>query len=378
MFPRLLKQALLNDAFCGKALIVVGARQVGKTTLVKEVAETLAKRRNTNICFIDGEDPDERERINNKGKKHLQKVIGAARILVIDEGQKVPTIGQTVKLLVDTYKKDLQIFVTGSSTFHLLDSTQEPLTGRKFVHNLYPLSLEERFGRESYRAQQELAEILMYGSYPEIVSNKSFEQKKQTLKEHASSTLYQDIVELSDVRNPDVVPPLLKALALQIGSLVSHTELSSLLGVEKSTITRYINLLRKNFIIFTLPPYTTKKRKELSKMHKVYFYDVGIRNAVLENFSPLENRNDVGALFENFVIAERMKWREYHGKSAYQYFWRTYDGAEVDLVEEHSGELHGYECAWGRKKSAPEKWLKYPKSSYTVINRENVADFLFS
>ena len=220
--------------------------------------------------------------------------------------------------------------------------------------------------------------MLIFGSYPEIVKRKSFEEKIQLLRELSTSYLYKDILEFQQVKNPNLINKLLKALALQIGQEVSYNELSSLLEVDKSTIERYVDLLEKCFVIFRLSPYTQNKRKELSRLRKIYFYDLGIRNAIINNFNFLDSRDDIGRLFENFMIVERLKYREYHQIYADQYFWRTYDGSEVDLVEEREGKLFGYEFKWKDKKwsKEPLKFLEYKNSMYKVITSKNLDDLI--
>lgn len=375
---RRIREEIYADSFQGKVAILVGPRQVGKTSLLTSIAQQLAEEGNKKILFINGDDPKDRELISDKSLDFLRKLIGNADIVLIDEGQKVKSIGQTLKLLVDFYAKKKQIFVTGSSTFNLLDSTQEYLTGRKFVYHLYPFSFEEIFSEKNYlKIQKNLEDLLIFGSYPEVFLQNSYEGKLKRLKEISSSYLYKDILEHQNIKNPDLLFKLLKALSLQIGAQVSANELSNLIGVDKNTIERYIDLLEKNFIIFRLSPYSSNKRREISKLKKVFFYDLGIRNSVINNFNFLDQRNDTGVLFENYMILERLKMRQYHNIYANQYFWRTYDGAEVDLVEEKDGALFGYEFKWTAKNArCPKKWLSYPNSSFEVFHKENLDEFL--
>ncbi len=377
LLPRILETKLKKDSFKGKALILVGPRQVGKTTLIKEILRKTYK--NVKIKSLNCDNPRDLEVLEEKDLEYLENVIGDSKILFIDEAHKVPNIGQTLKILVDHYGKRVQIFVTASSSFNLLDKTQEPLTGRKFVYNLYPLSLEEIYPEKDYlKIQKELESLLIFGSYPEVVKKRTFEDKIQLLRELSTSYLYKDILEFQQVKNPNIINKLLKALALQIGQEVSYTELSSLLAVDKNTIERYVDLLEKCFVIFRLSPYTQNKRKELSKLRKIYFYDLGIRNAIINNFNSFDSRDDIGKLFENFMIVERLKYREYHQIYSDQYFWRTYDGSEVDLVEDRGGKLFGYEFKWKEKKwsKKPLKWLEYKNSSYDVITKENLNKFI--
>lgn len=377
LYTRLLEKKLMKDSFKGKALILTGPRQVGKTTLIKEILKTYT---NIKIKSLNCDNPRDLESLEEKDLEYLENIIGNSKILFIDEAHKVPNIGQTLKILVDHYQKKLQIFVTASSSFNLLYKTQEPLTGRKFVYNLYPLSIEEIYLEKDYlKIQKELEHLLIFGSYPEVVKKRAFEEKIQLLRELSTSYLYKDILEFQQVKNPNLINKLLKALALQIGQEVSYTELSSLLEVDKNTIERYVDLLEKCFVIFRLSPYTQNKRKELSKLRKIYFYDLGIRNAIINNFNFFDLRDDIGKLFENFMIIERLKYREYHQIYADHYFWRTYGGSEVDLIEDRSGKLFGYEFKWKEKKwsKKPLKWLEYKNSSYNVITKNNLEKFIF-
>ncbi len=376
MYKRILQKNIAAKFFKGKVLIIVGARQTGKTTLCLELIKKFAKK---DVRFFNCDNPSDREMLDNKDLEFLKQLIGQAKVIFIDEAQKIASAGETLKLLVDFYKKKKQIIVTGSSSLNLLDSTQESLTGRKFVYRLFPLCLEEIFPDKNYlRVIKRLEDLLVFGSYPEVVSQKSFDDKKDLLKELASSYIYKDILGFQDVKSPDVLIKLLKALALQIGSQVSYNELADIVQIDKKTIERYIDLLEKNFVIFRLKPFTKNKRREIAKLKKIYFYDTGIRNALISNFNFLDSRKDIGELWENFVIAERMKFRAYHQIEAEQYFWRTYDGSEIDLIEERGGELRGYEFKWQglsiRGKRAAFPWLNY----YQIINKKNLASFCFN
>ncbi len=310
----------------------------------------------------------------------LRQLVGSSSIVLIDEAQKVENIGNTLKLMVDFYGKKKQIVATGSSSLNLLDRTQEPLTGRKYVYTLFPLSVQEIYPVDDYlKLQKELESFLVFGMYPEVISQPSFQAKEELLRELSSSSIYKDILEMQEVKGSDVLVRLVKALALQIGSEVSYSELSRLIGIEKKTVERYVDLLEKNFVTFRVPPYTRNKRREISKLRKIYFYDVGIRNAVINNFNFLENREDAGVLWENFLFVERMKYRAYNQIYATQYFWRTYDGSEVDLVEEREGKLYGYEFKWKKRRKRvglPRTWLEYPKSSHAIIARDDLKGFV--
>lgn len=378
MYERLLQKTIEQKFFKGKIIIITGARQTGKTTLALELIKRFSRKE---VRLFNCDNPTDRQELYNKNLEFLKQLIGDAKIVLIDEAQKVENIGEVLKLLIDFYKKKKQIIVTGSSSVNLLDNTQEPLTGRKYVYNLFPLTLEEIFSQKNQlKILKELESLLVFGSYPEVVSQKSFNDKQELLQELTSSYIYKDILEFQQIKNSDVLLRLLKALALQIGSQVSYSELANTVGIDKKTVERYINLLEKSFVIFRLSPYTKNKRREIAKLKKIYFYDLGIRNAIINNFNFFENRNDIGDLWENFIIAERMRYRSYHKIYANQYFWRTYDGSEMDLVEERGGKLNGYEFKWdkkrAKKKQCPLSWLDYPKSSYKIISNRDLKKFV--
>lgn len=377
MYKRIIQNQIKAKFFKGKAIIIVGARQTGKTTLALELIGRYGKNA---VRIFNCDNPTDRELLSNKDLEFLQKIIGKARIVFIDEGQKADTIGQTLKLLVDFYKDKKQIIVTGSSSFNLLDKTQEPLTGRKFVFNLFPLSVEEIYPeKNTLKILKELEPRLIYGSYPEVAAKESFTEKEEALREISASYLYKDILESSQIKNSSALIGLLKALALQVGSEASYTELANVIGSDKKTVERYIDILEKNYIVFKLPPYAKNKRKIISKLKKIYFWDTGVRNAVINNFNFLSSRDDAGALWENFIIAERLKYQAYHKLYRDNYFWRTYDRAEIDLVEEKEGKPAGYEFKWksGKKKTgAPAQWQDYSGSSYKVITPNDLDGFV--
>lgn len=377
MFERILQKELLKKLFKGKAIVMAGARQTGKTTLIESLIKQTNHKNNTILFNCDNY--DDREKLNNVNLTFLENLIGNNKIIFIDEGQKVETIGQTAKLLVDYYKNKKQVIITGSSALNLLYKTQEPLTGRKFVYNLYPLSMEEIYTESKLqKLYKELEMNLIYGTYPDIVNQHSFKEKKEVLKEITTSYLYKDILEHENVKSSSILIKLLKALSLQIGREVSYHELSNIIGIDLRTVERYIDLLEKNYIVFRLLPYSTKKRREITKMNKVYFYDLGIRNTLIDNLNTLENRNDTGLLFENFMIVERLKHREYHQIYSSQYFWRTYDGSEVDLIEERDGKLYGFEFKWkaGKYAREPLKWLEYKNSLFKIITKMEIPRFI--
>ena len=368
---RTIEESIRENFFKGKIIILAGPRQVGKTTLVEHILENYS-----NIISFNGDNRKDGSTLARNDFAFLDKLIGEKEIVFIDEAQKVEEIGNTLKLLVDNYGEKKQIIATGSSSLNLLSNTSEPLTGRKYVYELYPLSVGEIYSqRHPLDLDKELENLLIYGSYPDIY-NGSLEVKEDHLVEISKSYLYKDILELEEVRNSSSIDKLLSALALQIGSEVSLRELSNLLNLHIRTIERYIDLLEKNYVIFRLSPYYTNERKVLSKQNKIYFYDLGIRNALINNFNPLSKRNDRGSLWENFLIIERMKLNTYTNRHVSKFFWRTYDGAEVDYIEKYADSLDGFEFKWSKVKNAPKSWMEYPNATYQLVNIDNYKEFL--
>jgi uncharacterized protein len=368
---RTIEKSIRKDLFKGKIIILAGPRQVGKTTLVKHLLTDY-----TSVITFNGDSRKDRNSLAKNDFEFIDKLIGENEIVFIDEAQKIEEIGNTLKLLVDNYEEKKQIIATGSSSLNLLSNTSEPLTGRKYVYELYPLSVTEIYSqRHPLDLDKELENLLVYGSYPDIYSG-SLRVKEEQLLEITRSYLYKDILELEDVRSSSSIDKLLSALALQVGSEVSLRELSNLLNLHIGTVERYIDLLEKNYVIFRLPPYYTNERKVLSKQNKIYFYDLGIRNALINNFNPLSKRNDRGALWENFLIIERMKLNAYTKRYVSRFFWRTYDGAEVDYIEKYADSLDGYEFKWSKERNAPKTWFEYPNATYKLINKENYKEFL--
>lgn len=376
MYNRIIEKSLKYSFFKEKIVIITGARQTGKTTLIMKLINEISSMQ---AKLFNGDNPDDRELLSNKSLEFLEKLVGGAKIIFIDEGQKVETIGQTLKLLIDRYKKEKQIIVTGSSSFNLLDKTEEPLTGRKIVFRLFPLSLEEIYqDKDLGKIIKNLEQFLVFGNYPEIVGKNSFIEKRKALAEISSSYLYKDILEFQGVKKSDALIKLLKAISFQIGSEVSYTELASISGLNKKTVESYIDILEKNYIIFRLSPYARNKRKIISKLKKIYFYDLGIRNSVINNFNLLSDRNDIGVLWENFMAVERLKYQHYHDIYAENYFWRTYDGSEVDWVEEQNGKVSGHEFKWSRKSKKRESifWKEISKKPVKIITPQNLDEFV--
>ena len=371
MIERYIGENIKRDFFRGKAIILTGARQIGKTTLV----EDLLKEKDSVLKF-NGDNIGDRQILEEKSFERLDSIVGGYKYIFIDEAQKFNNIGDILKLFVDNYKDKKQVIATGSSSLNLLSNTSEPLTGRKFVHNLYGLSITEISPElNALKIENILPDLLVYGAYPEVFTS-SIEDKRRILEEISSSYLYKDILELENVKNPATLGKLLSAIALQLGSEVSLNELSNLVNLDVKTVERYIDLLEKNYVIFRLPPYYTNKRKTLSKLNKIYFYDLGIRNSLINNFNDIDKRNDIGGLWENFLILERLKFRKYNDIPTTQFFWRTYDGAEVDLVEDRDGLLWGYEFKWGNEHTSLKSWREQKNTKYEVINRENFINFV--
>ncbi|MHB1326388.1 MAG: ATP-binding protein [Thermoleophilia bacterium] len=356
-----------------KAVILYGARQVGKTTLVKKIIEDSSSR----SLYLNCDEPDVRGSLTQKNSTELKQLVGDHALVVIDEAQRVLNIGLTLKLLIDNFP-GVQVLATGSSSFELSNRIKEPLTGRKIEFHLFPLSVTEMLqDHAEIEITRLLESFLRFGMYPEVVTS-PFSETAQVINEIAESYLYKDILDYQTLKKPELLEKLLTALALQIGQEVSYTELANRLGVDKFTVEKYISLLEKTFIIFPLRPYSRNLRKEIGKKRKIYFYDQGIRNSIIKNFNSLDVRNDIGALWESFLMAERVKSHSAGSRSVNQHFWRTYDMKEIDLVEESGGTLTGYEFKWGKGKLKQQReFLKtYPGSSIHLINQENFLDFV--
>jgi len=371
---RRLEKEIKENLFKGKVIVIYGARQVGKTTLVKKIAEDFGEP----YTYLNCDEMDVLRKFQAADNSEaLKQIIGHQRLVVIDEGQRIKNISLKLKLLVDAYPEK-QIIATGSSSFDLSNEINEPLTGRNFEFWLFPLSLTEIYNKEKkLEFERKLENLLVYGSYPEIYQLESEELKSQRIKYLASNYLYKDILKFSNIKSSEIVLKLLQTLALQIGQEVSYNELANLIGVGKQTVADYINLLEKAFIIFRLSPYSGNLRKALSKLRKIYFLDLGIRNAIINNQNQLNLRNDVGKLWENFVIAEKYKQQFGLGFKTNYYFWRTYDKQKVDLVEEKGGQLLGWEIKWISKgKKAPKAWRSYKNSTWQIIDKNNYLEKL--
>ncbi|MDR0907329.1 MAG: ATP-binding protein [Rikenellaceae bacterium] len=373
MIKRILEKSILSDLRKKKVILLLGARQVGKTTMLEDIVESKAK-----TLSINCDDLDDRLMIEERSSTELRHLISPYEIVFIDEAQRVKNIGLTIKMIGDLKNVDTRVIVTGSSSLELTDEINEPATGRTIEHKLYPFSLTELAAETSQREEGRLLEQRMiYGLYPEIVTDPS--DAKRNLVSLTNNYLYKDLFSFKGIQKPDVLQKLVRALALQLGSEVSYNELANLLGIDKETVENYIGLLEKCFVVFRLESFSRNMRNEIKKGKKIYFCDNGVRNAVISNFAPLELRTDVGALWENLMVSERVKRNSYAGSYAQLYFWRTHDQKEIDLVEEQDGILSTFEIKYNtRAKAKPPKAFaeNYPNSTWQVVTPENFWEFV--
>ncbi len=370
MITRTITAKIQSKLGKGKAIILLGPRQVGKTTLIQKILS------DKEHLFLDADDPTIRALLTNPNTAQLRSIIGTEKIIFIDEAQRIPNIGVTLKIITDQFKK-VQLVVSGSSAFDLNNALNEPLTGRKWTYTLYPISwleLEESIGFVA--AQQQLELRLLYGMYPDVINNLG--EENELLKNLAESYLYKDILAFSNIRKPEVLEKLLKALAFQMGNEVSYNELSGLLGIDKNTVSNYIDILEKAFVIFKLKSFSGNLRNEIKTNQKIYFIDNGIRNMLIGNFSPLTQRQDVGALWENFLISERHKKIAYDGNLAQPYFWRTTAQQEIDYVEKNQDNLSAFEIKWNEKAKVkiPRLFVETYNTEIKIITKANFQEFL--
>ncbi len=373
--PQKLLEKIKKFGKPNKVVVIYGPRRCGKTTLLNKFLEQV----NEEYLLVQGDDIFIREDLGSQSIEKLKKFIGKHKLLIIDEAQKIPNIGLNLKLMVDSIK-DIKILVSGSASFDLYRQVGEPLTGRKVTFCLYPLSQIELSQIEKFHeTEANLESRLIFGSYPEVILAEDNQRRISYLKELVSSYLYKDILELDGLKHSDKIVKILQLLAFQVGNEVSYSEIGSQVGLNKKTIERYLDLLEKVFVIFKLGALSRNPRKEISKSPKYYFYDLGIRNTLIGNFNPISMRNDVGTLWENYIIYERLKKQAYSSIYANNYFWRTYTQKEIDFVEEREGKLFGYEFKWNKNKPVkePKEWHKtYPNTEFKVINPENYLDFI--
>jgi predicted AAA+ superfamily ATPase len=373
MVKRFLKDLISKDLFKKKAVIIYGARQVGKTTLVNELVKSLDEP----VLFLNGDDADIRHLFSDFSASKFIPVIGNHKIVVLDEAQRIPDAGLVIKIITDNFKNS-QLIVTGSSAFDLANRIKEPMTGRKFEFFLHPFSFSEMVDYHGFLTEKRLLEHRMiFGYYPEVALNSG--EEVRILKSLASDFLYKDLLNLDHIKKPVLLEKILKALALQIGNEVSYHELAQLLDSDKGTIEKYIDLLEKAYIIFKLNGLNRNVRNEIKKGKKIYFYDNGIRNAILGNFLPLNSRVDTGSLWENFIVSERAKLLSNGIDDVRIYFWRTTQKQEIDYIEEKHGTLHAYEFKWNpRKKPMFSRTFSngYPGSVFKMISPDNIHEFL--
>lgn len=370
MITRTLTSVVSNKVGKGKAIMIVGPRQVGKTTLIQE------QLKNTDYQFFDGDDPTVRTLLNTPNTEKIKNLIGDKKVVFVDEAQRIKGIGLTLKIITDQFK-DVQLWISGSSSFTLFNELSEPLTGRKWEYEMLPISWEEYQNHIGYlKAEQNLENRLIYGFYPDVINN--IGEEREILKNLVNSYLYRDVLAYAEIRKPEVLEKLVQALALQIGSEVNFNELSQLIGVDRNTIQRYVEVLEKGYVIFRLGSYSKNIRNELKKSKKIYFYDNGIRNMIVGNFNPLNLRSDIGELWENFLVSERIKQNKYKLTLAQPYFWRTTQQQEIDYVESLNQKLYGYEFKWNPKKKGnlSKTFIEKYKAEGKIINRDNFREFV--
>lgn len=354
----------------GKVIVLIGPRQVGKTTLINFILK------DKDYLFLDGDDNTVADILANANTENLKSIIGNYKYVFIDEVQRIPNIGLKLKIMVDQIK-DVQVIVSGSSSLDINNVTQEPLTGRKFEFQMFPVSWQEFENSVGYiKAQQQLEIRLLYGMYPDVINN--FGAEYEILKNLVSSYLYKDILALAGIRKSDVLEKILRALALQIGSEVSYNEIAQLVGVDKNTVNNYINLLEKSYVVFRLTSFSKNIRNEIKANKKIYFYDNGVLNMLIGNFTTFQLRQDKGALWENFLVSERMKQLSYKQSIAKSFFWRTTTQQEIDYIETNADEVSAYEFKWATNKKVklPKSFMDAYNPGFLVVNKDNFREFL--
>ncbi|RUA23860.1 MAG: ATPase [Bacteroidetes bacterium] len=371
---RILQDELVKKLHRSKAIILLGARQVGKTFLLNELCDKF-----DNYLWLNADEEKTRHLFDDISTARLKTIIGQHKVVIIDEAQRITNIGIKLKLITDQIK-DVQLIATGSSSFDLANKINEPLTGRKFDFQLFPISFEEMVNHHGMLDEMNLLEHrLVYGYYPDVINDKGNEQ--EVLNTLTNSYLYKDIFIWNKIKKSDKIVKLLQAIALQLGNQVSYNELGQIIGLDSQTVESYINILEQSFIIFRLTTFSRNLRNELKASRKIYFYDNGIRNAIISNYNPIALRNDVGALWENFLISERMKYTSYHKIYHNRFFWRTQAQQEIDYLEEREGKIFAYEFKWNPrvKVKFPKSFINsYPDSETKVISQDNYEEFVMA
>ena len=373
MLKRDIEKLIYKELRPQKVILIYGARRVGKTVITEQIADTY---RGT-VQILNGEDASTAALLGVRTAENYNQLLQGCDLLIVDEAQTIPDIGQILKLIVDTVKH-VSVIASGSSSLDLQQKSGEPLVGRSYEYRLYPFSVSEMLQQESRIDHvRRIEEHLTYGSYPELTSIPEFDRKQAYLRELVRSYLLKDILSYDGIKNSQKVMDLLRLLAYQVGQEVSLEELSVRLSLSRNTVEKYIDLLCKTFVIYRLPAFARNARREVSKPGKIYFMDNGIRNAVIDDFRPFALRQDVGALWENYLIGERIRRSNNSGIVAHYYFWRTYTGQEIDLIEEIDHQLHAFEFKWGeRMPQAPSAFANaYPDATYQVVNRTNYLGF---
>lgn len=374
IIERQLKEKLKSKILPGKVLMLLGPRRVGKTFLINQILQEI----NEPFLAWSGEDVELWKLLETRSVAHYRNLLGNYKILFIDEAQKINEIGAVLKLMVDNIE-GLKVVTTGSSSFDLNLKLGEPLTGRKWTYHLFPVSEGEFATREDFLTQQvNIQERMVFGGYPELINLPNRADKTAYLVNLIQDYLLKDILELEGIKITHKIMDLLRLIAFQVGHEVSYSEIGQQLGMDKATVERYLNLLSEIFILFNVRGYSRNLRKEITKNSKWYFFDNGIRNAIISNLQPLPLRADHGLLWENYIISERIKFQRYSGMAANNFFWRTYDQQEIDWVEERDGSLFGYEMKWREQKpKAPTAWSKaYPEATYQVVHPMNWREFI--
>lgn len=374
--PRVLSKRIIQQMKPNKVVLIFGSRRVGKTWLIKHLARTQMKEP---YLLLNGEDLLVQETLSMRTAENYRRLLGDNKILILDEAQKVPQVGQVLKFIVDEIPA-VKVIATGSSAFDLANKMGEPLTGRKTTNILFPIAQMELSSMENMiETKARLEERMVFGSYPEIITMKVTNEKIAWLKELVSSYLLKDIFEFDGIRNSAKISALLKLVAFQTGKEVSLEELARQLGISRNTVEKYLDLLTQVFILFRVPGFSRNLRTEVTKTSRWYFYDNGVRNAIIMNFNPLTLRDDTGLLWENYLLSERIKKQHYSGMHCENYFWRTYQQQEIDWIEERDGRLFGYELKWNPQKKTrePLTWKRaYPESNFEVISRDNYLDWI--